>query len=279
MGEKWKVAQLFHAARLLSLPHALALSLSFYKCGCVCRLFLSVCVYGCVWLCVCNCQLVGAVSPNVEINLFQLKLNFCGFITLPELPELCQSCARATHNKRHSRCRPAVTGLPHYLISILLSLYIYIIYIPYISHNQMAKLLPALSLSTHTIIAFSVYFPFSCPFHFLPSACTLYFLRFLSFCATSIELTWDQQLQQWQVPLTFVLIICCELSDSDVWQLCARPFDSYLICTFPKSKITAKKYKYYWNSAKLNETAARVHGMVGQTDMTVPWTMISLAEY
>lgn len=42
---------------------------------------------------VCNCQLVGAVSPNVEINLFQLKLNFCGVITL-------QTFARATHNKR-----------------------------------------------------------------------------------------------------------------------------------------------------------------------------------
>jgi len=42
---------------------------------------------------VCNCQLVGAVSPNVEINLFQLKLNFCGVITL-------RNFLRATHNKR-----------------------------------------------------------------------------------------------------------------------------------------------------------------------------------
>lgn len=41
----------------------------------------------------CNCQLVGAVSPNVEINLFQLKLNFCGVITL-------RNFLRATHNKR-----------------------------------------------------------------------------------------------------------------------------------------------------------------------------------
>lgn len=36
---------------------------------------------------VCNCQLVGTVSPNVEINLFQLKLNFCGVITLQTFSE------------------------------------------------------------------------------------------------------------------------------------------------------------------------------------------------
>lgn len=104
---------------------------------------------------------------------------------------------------------------------------IYSLYTAYISHiyRITKKRLPifsahALSLSsTLSSLSLSI-LPLPSPTSFLPF--TSYFLFSLPRSGHPTgAVAWMVATLQ-QVPLTFVLIICCEISDSDVWQLCAH---------------------------------------------------------